>query len=169
MRILGAMFAAAALALPTASFAETADKLEVQHAGTYFKEPNPTIAVNGGRGGVLETPFHGRTDVLFKGGIENFSVGARTVWHTHPLGQILLVTKGCGIVQSEGQPPVVVRPGDVVWIPPNVRHWHGGTPSSAMSHYVTAEALNGKAIDLMEPVSDVQFKAADKASGGCGK
>jgi quercetin dioxygenase-like cupin family protein len=85
-----------------------------------------------------------------------FEPGARTAWHRHPLGQILIVTFGCGWVQSEGQPKVELRPGDVVWCPPNERHWHGGTTTTAMSH-IAIEALNGKVVEWMEKVSDEQY------------
>jgi quercetin dioxygenase-like cupin family protein len=89
-----------------------------------------------------------------------FEPGARSAWHTHPLGQILVVTSGCGWVQSEGQPKVEIRPGDVVWCPPNERHWHGATPTTAVTHIAIQEALDGKVVEWMEKVSDEQYQAA---------
>ena len=92
-----------------------------------------------------------------------FEPGARTAWHTHPLGQTLIVTSGCGWVQSEGGPKVEIRPGDVVWCPPNERHWHGATPTTSMTHVAIAEALDGKVVEWMEKVSDEQYLSASGA------
>jgi quercetin dioxygenase-like cupin family protein len=86
-----------------------------------------------------------------------FEPGARTAWHTHPLGQTLVVTSGCGRVQREGGPVEVIRPGDVVWIAPGEKHWHGAGPTTAMTHIAIQEQLNGKAVDWMEKVSDEQY------------
>jgi quercetin dioxygenase-like cupin family protein len=88
-----------------------------------------------------------------------FEPGARTAWHTHPLGQTLIVTAGCGWVQRSGGPVEVIRPGDVVWIPPGEKHWHGATRLTAMTHIAIQEALDGKAVTWMEPVSDEQYRA----------
>jgi quercetin dioxygenase-like cupin family protein len=87
-----------------------------------------------------------------------FEPGARTAWHTHPLGQSLIVTFGCGWVQREGGPVEEIRPGDVVWFSPGEKHWHGATPTTAMSHIAIQEALNGKPVDWMEHVSDEQYR-----------
>jgi quercetin dioxygenase-like cupin family protein len=94
-----------------------------------------------------------------RGASVTFEPGARTAWHRHPLGQTLIVTSGCGWVQSEGQPKVEIRPGDVVWCPPNERHWHGATPATAMTHIAIQEALEGKVVEWMEKVSDEQYNA----------
>ena len=91
--------------------------------------------------------------------IVTFEPGARTAWHTHPLGQTLIVTSGCGWVQREGGPKEEIRPGDVVWFPPGEKHWHGATATTAMSHIAIAEALDGKTVDWMEKVSDEQYRA----------
>ena len=88
-----------------------------------------------------------------------FEPGARTAWHTHPLGQTLIVTAGCGRVQREGGPVEEIRPGDVVWIPPGEKHWHGAAPTTAMTHIAIQEKLDGKTVDWMEPVSDEQYGA----------
>ena len=86
-----------------------------------------------------------------------FEPGARTAWHTHPLGQTLIVTAGSGWVQRDGGPVEDIRPGDVVWFPPGEKHWHGATSTTAMSHIAIQEALNGSPVDWMEHVSDAQY------------
>jgi quercetin dioxygenase-like cupin family protein len=84
--------------------------------------------------------------------------GARTAWHTHPLGQTLLITSGLGWVQRENGPIEEVWPGDVVWFPPGLKHWHGATPMTAMTHIAITESLDGKNVDWMEKVSDEQYR-----------
>lgn len=111
----------------------------------------------------IDSPFQGSAPARAGGAIVTFEPGARTAWHWHPLGQTLIVTSGCGWVQSEGGPKVEIRPGDVVWCPPNERHWHGATPTTAMTHVAIAEALDGKAVEWMEQVSDEQYLAAAEA------
>jgi quercetin dioxygenase-like cupin family protein len=86
-----------------------------------------------------------------------FEPGARTAWHTHPLGQTLIVTAGCGWAQHDGEPIEEIRPGDVVWFPPGEKHWHGATPTTAMTHIAIQEQLDGKAVDWMEKVSEEQY------------
>jgi quercetin dioxygenase-like cupin family protein len=87
-----------------------------------------------------------------------FEPGARTAWHTHPLGQTLIITAGVGLVQRDGGPIEEVRPGDVVWFPPGLKHWHGATPKTAMTHIAIQEALNGKMVEWMEKVTDDQYR-----------
>jgi len=96
----------------------------------------------------------------FTAGASNvhFTPGARTAWHTHPLGQTLIVTAGCGRAQREGGPIEQIRPGDVVWVAPNEKHWHGATPTTAMTHIAIHEALDGKAVDWMAKVSDEEYE-----------
>lgn len=106
-----------------------------------------------------------RIDPLFQpeaparavGASVTFEAGARTAWHTHPLGQTLIVTSGCGWVQSEGGPVEEIHPGDIVWFPPGVKHWHGATATTAMTHIAIQEQLDGKAVDWLEKVSDEQY------------
>jgi quercetin dioxygenase-like cupin family protein len=86
-----------------------------------------------------------------------FEPGARTAWHTHPLGQTLIVTAGCGWAQRDGGPVEEIHPGDVIWFEPNEKHWHGATPTTAMTHIAIHEHLNGKVVDWMEKVSDDQY------------
>ncbi len=87
-----------------------------------------------------------------------FEPGARTAWHTHPLGQTLIITAGCGWVQQEGGPVEEVHPGDVVWFPPDVKHWHGASPATGMTHIAIQESLDGKVVDWLEHVSDEQYR-----------
>jgi quercetin dioxygenase-like cupin family protein len=89
-----------------------------------------------------------------------FEPGARTAWHTHPLGQTLIVTDGFGLAQRDGGPIEEIRPGDVVWIPPGEKHWHGASPTTAMTHIAVQEALDGKFVDWLDPVTDAQYGAA---------
>lgn len=88
--------------------------------------------------------------------------GARTAWHTHPLGQTLIVTAGCGLAQRWGGPIEEIRPGDVVWFPPGEKHWHGATATTAMTHIAIQEQLDGKAVDWLEKVGDEQYQATDR-------
>lgn len=107
-----------------------------------------------------------RVDPLFQpqdparaaGASVTFEPGARTAWHTHPLGQTLVITAGFGRVQSEGGPVEEVRPGDVVWFPPGLKHWHGAGPTTAMTHIAIQEQFNGKVVEWMEKVSDEQYR-----------
>lgn len=86
-----------------------------------------------------------------------FEPGARTAWHSHPLGQTLIVTAGCGRVQREGGPIEEIRPGDVVWFPPGEKHWHGASPTTSMTHIAIQEEFDGTTADWMEKVSDTQY------------
>jgi quercetin dioxygenase-like cupin family protein len=92
------------------------------------------------------------------GNAVTFEPGARTAWHTHPLGQVLIVTAGCGRAQREGGPIEGIRPGDVIVFSPGEKHWHGAAPTTAMTHIAIQEALDGKAVDWMEKVSDEQYR-----------
>ncbi len=105
------------------------------------------------------------------GATVTFEPGARTAWHTHPLGQTLIVTAGVGRVQRWGDPAEEIRPGDVVWIPPGQKHWHGAAPNSSMTHIAISEQLDGKTVDWMEKVSDAQYGAplrGQTAAGNAG-
>jgi quercetin dioxygenase-like cupin family protein len=107
-----------------------------------------------------------RIDPLFQapdparvnGAYVTFEPSARTAWHTHPLGQTIVITAGCGWVQQEDGPVEEIHPGDVVWFAPGEKHWHGATPTTAMTHITIQESLNGKAVDWMEKVSHVQYQ-----------
>jgi quercetin dioxygenase-like cupin family protein len=112
----------------------------------------------------IDAPFKGSGDARVGGATVTFEPGARTAWHTHPLGQTLLVVGGLGRVQREGGPIEEIRPGDVVWFSPGEKHWHGASPGCAMSHIAIAEALDGKSVDWLEKVTDAQYGAALGAS-----
>ena len=92
------------------------------------------------------------------GNAVTFEPGARTAWHTHPLGQVLIVSAGCGRAQREGGPIEEIRPGDVVVFAPGEKHWHGAAPTTAMTHIAIQERLNGKVVEWMEKVSDEQYR-----------
>ena len=93
------------------------------------------------------------------GALVTFEPGARTAWHTHPLGQTLIVTAGCGRARRWGGPIEEIRPGDVIWIPPLEKHWHGASPTTAVTHIAIQEQLEGKAVDWMEQVSEEQYQS----------
>jgi quercetin dioxygenase-like cupin family protein len=104
-------------------------------------------------------PLFDRADpARVAGASVTFEPGARTAWHTHPLGQTLIVTDGCGWAQREGGPVEEIHPGDVVWFAPGERHWHGATATTAMTHLAIQEKLDGKAVEWMEQVSDAQYQ-----------
>jgi quercetin dioxygenase-like cupin family protein len=106
----------------------------------------------------IDSRFQGTSPARVGGGHVTFEPGARTAWHTHPLGQTLIVTSGYGWVQVAGGPKEEIRPGDIVWFAPSEKHWHGATATTAMSHIAIAEALDGKAVEWMEKVSDEQYE-----------
>jgi quercetin dioxygenase-like cupin family protein len=107
----------------------------------------------------MDSRFQRSEPARVGGVIVTFEPGARTAWHTHPLGQTLIVTAGCGWAQREGGPKEEIRPGDIVWFAPGEKHWHGATATTAMTHIAIAEALDGKSVDWMEKVSDEQYQA----------
>jgi quercetin dioxygenase-like cupin family protein len=106
----------------------------------------------------IDTPFKGNDPARVTGAIVTFEPGARTAWHTHPLGQTLLVTAGCGWAQREGGPVEEIHPGDIVWFAPGEKHWHGAAPTTAMTHVALQEVLEGKAVHWMEKVTDDQYR-----------
>ncbi|WP_175946126.1 (R)-mandelonitrile lyase [Burkholderia pyrrocinia] len=107
----------------------------------------------------IDAPFAGESPSNIGGATVTFEPGARTAWHTHPLGQTLLVTAGVGWVQLAGGPVETIRPGDIVWIAPGEKHWHGATASTAMTHVAIAESQNGSPVSWMEKVADKQYHA----------
>jgi quercetin dioxygenase-like cupin family protein len=105
----------------------------------------------------IDPLFQSSDPARVSGASVTFEPGARTAWHTHPLGQTLIVTAGYGLVQREGGPIAEIRPGDVAWFPPGEKHWHGASPTTAMTHIAIQESLDGKAVDWMEHVTDEQY------------
>jgi quercetin dioxygenase-like cupin family protein len=107
----------------------------------------------------LDPLFNADAPARVAGALVTFEPGARTAWHTHPLGQTLIIVSGLGRAQREGGTIEELRPGDVVWFPPGEKHWHGAAPASAMSHIAIQEKLDGKTVDWLEQVSDAQYGA----------
>ena len=105
----------------------------------------------------IDSPFEAPDPARVGGARVTFEPGARTAWHTHPLGQILIVTAGCGLAQRWEGPIEEIRSGDIVWFPPGEKHWHGATATTAMAHIAIVEQLDGKNADWMEQVSDEQY------------
>lgn len=106
----------------------------------------------------VDSMFYTEDPALVSCGTVTFEPGARTAWHTHPMGQTLLVTAGSGRVQRMGGPVEEIHPGDIVWFPAGEKHWHGASPSTAMTHIAIQENLNGKSVDWMEKVNDEQYE-----------
>ena len=105
----------------------------------------------------LDMRFKGSPPARIGGAIVTFEPSARTAWHTHPLGQTLIVTSGMRWAQTQGGPKEEIRAGDIVWIPPGEKHWHGATASTAMTHVGISEALDGNTVDWLEQVTDAEF------------
>ena len=146
--------AVATLGLPSPASAE--QHMDIKRVGT---QPSTKGPADWFTGTVRIDPLFDRADpARVTGASVTFEPGARTAWHTHPLGQTLIVTAGCGWAQREGGPVEEIRPGDVVWFPPGVKHWHGASPSTAMTHIAVQEKLGGKAVDWMEKVTDEQYR-----------
>ena len=130
--------------------------LEIQRSGAQPSTKGPAEWFTGTVR--IDPLFPVREPARAAGNTVTFEPGARTAWHTHPLGQTLIVTFGLGWVQREGGPVEEIRPGDVVWIAPGVKHWHGASPTTAMTHIAIQESLNGKPVDWMEKVSDLEYR-----------
>ncbi|MCK5746815.1 cupin domain-containing protein [Oricola sp.] len=131
--------------------------MEIIRAENYPGGPGPTDWFTGSV--QIEMLFNAFDKERVQGANVSFEPGARTAWHTHPLGQTLVVTSGVGRVQRWGGPIEEIRPGDVVWFPAGEKHWHGAAPDEAMTHMAIQEVQDGKAVDWMEKVSDEQYGA----------
>jgi quercetin dioxygenase-like cupin family protein len=160
MRVIAASLAAC-LSAASADAQQQQRTVEIQRRGAQPTSIGPAEYFTGSVR--VDSRFQRGDPSRVGGGIVTFEPGARTAWHTHPLGQTLIVTSGCGLVQGEAGPVEQIRPGDVVWIPPGVRHWHGASATMAMTHIAIAEALDGKSVDWMERVSDEQYRARPPA------
>jgi quercetin dioxygenase-like cupin family protein len=153
--------AATALSLSLLAFdatAEKAAKVTVTENGSQPSAKGPADYFTGAVR--VDGLFKGTEPARVSGGTVTFEPGARTAWHTHPLGQTLIVTAGSGLVQQWGEPVQRIRPGDTVWIAPNVKHWHGATATTGMTHIAIAEVLDGKVVEWMEQVSEQQYTVA---------
>jgi quercetin dioxygenase-like cupin family protein len=131
--------------------------MEIKRIGSQPSKPGPADWFTGAVR--IDPLFQAPAPARAAGASVTFEPGARTAWHTHPLGQTLIVTAGCGQVQREGGPIEEIRPGDVVWFPPGEKHWHGASPTTAMTHIAIQEHLDGKAVDWLEKVSDEYYQA----------
>lgn len=141
--------------LTSAASAELEKQVKIQRSGSQPSRPGPEEYFTGKVR--IDAPFAGSEPARVGGGTVTFEPGARTAWHTHPLGQTLIVTQGRGWIQLWGEEIQEMNQGDIVWIPEDVKHWHGATPDTAMTHIAIAESLNGSPVDWMEKVSDAQY------------
>lgn len=141
--------------IAVAAAAEELPGVQVTRVGTQASAVGPAEYFSGTVR--VDAPFKGSSPARVSGATVTFEPGARTAWHTHPLGQTLIVTAGTGRVQQWGSPVQEIRAGDTVWIPPGVKHWHGASRTTAMSHIAIAEVLDGKVVEWMEKVSDDQY------------
>lgn len=134
---------------------EGLEAMEIKRAGSQASAKGPSDWFTGT---VRVDPLIQAPDpALVQGANVTFEPGARTAWHTHPMGQTLIVTAGCGSVGKWGGPVEEIRPGDVVWIPPEEKHWHGAGPTTAMTHIAIQERKDGKTVEWAEKVSDEQY------------
>ena len=129
--------------------------MEIKRGGTQSSVKGPADWFTGAVR--IDPLFQAPSPARVRGASVTFEPGARTAWHTHPLGQTLIVTAGCGWCQREGGPVEEIRPGDVVWFAPEERHWHGATPTTGMTHIAVQEELNGRTVNWMEHVSDAEY------------
>ena len=151
------------LSLLASASAQDAQSIKIARRGTQPSRQGPAENFTGS---VRVDPlFQASAPARTSGSLVTFEPGARSNWHTHPLGQVLIVTAGTGRVQRWGDPVDEIRQGDVVWIPPGQKHWHGAAPDSSMAHIAVSEALDGKAVDWMEKVTDAQYGAPLRAQG----
>lgn len=139
----------------SAASAELEKQVKIQRSGSQPSRPGPEEYFTGKVR--IDAPFAGSEPARVGGATVTFEPGARTAWHTHPLGQTLIVTQGRGWIQLWGEEIQEMNQGDIVWIPEDVKHWHGATPDTAMTHIAIAESLNGSPVDWMEKVSDAQY------------
>jgi quercetin dioxygenase-like cupin family protein len=130
--------------------------LEIRRSGSRPSTKGPSEWFTGSVR--LDSLFQAPDPARASGAHVTFEPGARTAWHTHPLGQTLIVTSGLGWVQRDGGGIEEIRPGDVVWFPPGLKHWHGATPTTAMSHIAIQEALNGSPVTWLEKVTEEQYR-----------
>lgn len=140
---------------PTVSTSRREGTMEIQRNGSQPSVRGPADWFTGSAR--IDPLFQAPDPARARGASVTFEPGARTAWHTHPLGQTLIVTSGVGWAQAWGGPVEEIRPGDVIWFPPAEKHWHGATPTTAMTHIAIQEALDGEVVDWMEQVSDEQY------------
>ena len=148
--------AASGSGAPRVASSEDSQTIRITRSGS---QPSAKGSVEYFTGAVrIDSLFKGSGPARVSGGVVTFEPGARTAWHTHALGQTLIVTAGAGLIQQWGGPIQEMKQGDVVWIPPGLKHWHGATATTGMAHIAIAEALEGKTVHWMEKVSDEQYR-----------
>ncbi|MDU1920096.1 cupin domain-containing protein [Enterobacter sp.] len=160
MQRLAAIAVSLALSVPVVYAKENSSVITVMQSGASPSVKGQSEYFTGSVR--IDSPFQGTDPARVGGAIVTFEPSARTAWHTHPLGQTLIVTAGLGLVQEWEGPVQKIRPGDIVWIPAGVKHWHGASPEAAMSHIAIAEAKDGKVVDWMEQVTGDQYAAAQE-------
>lgn len=151
------LFASASTFAQVASPSERTPRTQVVRNGSQPSQAAPAANFTGRVR--IDNGFQRTAPARVGASTVTFEPGARTAWHVHPLGQSLIVTAGVGWTQVEGDPVVEIRAGDLVWCPPGLKHWHGATPTSAMTHIAIYEALNGSPVTWMEHVADAQYRA----------
>ncbi len=161
MKKLAVIAVCLALSVSTAYSKENSTVITIMQSGAKPSVKGPSDYFTGTVR--IDAPFQGTEPARVGGATVTFEPSARTAWHTHPLGQTLIVTAGLGRVQEWGGAVREIRPGDTVWIPAGVKHWHGAAAETAMSHIAIAEAQDGKVVDWMEKVSDEQYAAGGKS------
>jgi len=165
MRIFGAI-AISLCTLASGAYGQTSKDqatIRIMRSGSQPSRQGPAENFTGSAR--VDPLFQANAPARASSSLITFEPGARTAWHTHPLGQILIVTAGTGRVQRWGDPVEEIRQGDVVWIPPGQKHWHGAAPNSSMAHIAIVEALDAKTVDWMEKVSDAQYGVPVDAQG----
>ena len=154
MRHLAALAVALTLLAATGAHADGGE-LRIARPGAQPSNRGPAEFFTGSAR--VDPLFPATAPSRMSGALVTFEPGARTAWHAHPVGQVLIVTVGLGSVQREGSPVEEIRPGDVVWIPPGVKHWHGATAATGMSHIAVLEAVDGRNTEWMEHVTDGRY------------
>jgi quercetin dioxygenase-like cupin family protein len=137
--------------------------MEIKRAGSQPSNPGPAAWFTGTVR--IDPLFTAPAPARVAGACVTFEPGARTAWHTHPLGQTLLIVAGTGRAQRAGGPVEELHPGDVVWFPPGEKHWHGASPTAPMTHYAIQEAQDGKTVEWLEQVTEQQYKVGLEARG----
>jgi len=171
MRIFAVIAISLCMLAPGAQSQTSSDQETIRITRSGSQPPRPGAADNFTGSVRVDSLFQANAPARMSGARVAFEPGARTAWHTHPLGQILIVTTGTGRVQRWGDPVDEIRQGDVVWIPPGQKHWHGAAPKSSMTHIAIVEQFDGKTVEWMEQVSDAQYNAplrGEAASTGAG-
>jgi quercetin dioxygenase-like cupin family protein len=153
--------AASGSGAPQAASSEDSQTIKITRSGSQPSRKGPAEYFTGSVR--IDPLFPANDPSRASGASVTFEPGARTAWHTHPLGQTLIVTAGTGWVQQEGGEKQEIKPGDVIWTPPGVKHWHGATATNGMTHIAIQESLDGKNVEWMEKVSDEQYQAGLRA------